>query len=137
MFGCDKTLTLVNTVTDGKTDETRLYAHVFEGCGLYAENGVQAEKSGQAASGKTKIRLPVDSCPGYVSPADWAALDEEARGDAWTLDGKTYILPGEPETMPASAKDISVLRKAGNAVQVTAWHDHRDTVFPHLYAEGG
>jgi hypothetical protein len=136
MFGCDKTLTLVNTVTDGRTDETKLYAHVFTGCGWYAENGVQAEKSGQTASGKTKIRLPVESCPGYLSPAAWAALDEEARADAWTLDGATYILPGEIEKTPASAKDLSAARKAGNAIQITGWHDHRDTVFPHLYAEG-
>jgi hypothetical protein len=134
MFGCDKTLTLINTVTDGRTDETRLYAHVFTACGWYAEQGVQAEKSGQTASGKTKIRLPVESCPGYLSPATWAALDEDARADAWTLDGATYILLGEQA--PATATDIYVARKAGSAVQVTAWHDHRNTVFPHLYAEG-
>jgi hypothetical protein len=136
MFGCDKTLTLVNTVTDGRTDETKLYAHVFTGCGWYAENGVQAEKSGQTASGKTKVRLPVDRCPGYVSPAAWAALDEAARAESWTLDGATYILPGVIESAPATATDIYVARKAGSAIQVTAWHDHRDTVFPHLYAEG-
>lgn len=140
MFKADNTLTVVNRVTDGRTDETRYFCHVFPGCGWFADYAVAAgSRSASTTHGadparKVKVRLPADSCPGFVRPAQWAALDDAARAQAWTLDSQTIIALGShPE---ATAAGLNALRDCGDAMQVTLWHDHTGTVFPHHYAEG-
>ncbi len=134
MFKADKTLTVINRITDGRTDETRYFCHVFAGCGWYANHEVTASGHGVAPARKTKARLPVASCPGFVHPAQWAALDDTGRADAWTLDSQTVIVQGAyPE---ANGEQLRALRKYGSAMQVTLWHDHTGTAFPHYYAEG-
>ena len=37
----------------------------------------------------------------------------------------------------ASDAEFSAVCKQYETARVLAWHDHRDTVFPHLYLEGG
>lgn len=140
MFKTDKTLTVVNRITDGRTDKTRYFCHVFDGCGWFAEHAVAAgsvsasSSHGTKPARKVKARLPAANCPGFVPPAQWAALDDDARATAWTLDSQTLIALGSHPAADAAA--LRTLQKYGDAMQVTLWHDHTDTVFPHYYAEG-
>lgn len=76
----------------------------------------------------------MESCPGFVPPGQWAALDDEARASAWTLDSQTVLLLGAcPEE---AAGQLPARRRYGGAMQVTLWRDHTATAFPHYYAEG-
>ena len=42
--------------------------------------------------------------------------------------------PGEEAAFDAA---FSAACKAHESARVLAWHDHRETVFPHIYLEGG
>lgn len=135
MFLCDKTLTLINCVRDGRTDSVQYFCHVFRGCGWYAEHASKAERTGAAPADSVRVRIPLEAAPGFVPPGQWAALPTDQRAYHWTLDSSTLLVEGAVESVENTAA-LDVLRKTGQVCAVRRWHDHRDTEFPHFYVGG-
>lgn len=134
MFLCDKTVTVVNQVTDGVTDETRLFCRTFSGCGWYTDHAVTGSGTARNSEVSTKARLPVENCPGFTHVRDWRGLTDAQRAECWTLDPQTVLLLGAYS--PTSAAELADARRQTESVQVARWADHRGTCFPHLFVAG-
>lgn len=121
LFNADKVVTVVNLATDGVTDATTYTCRSFAGCSWYSTHGKRREQSGVKPGATVKVRIPADSVPGF--------------GTDWTLDGQTVLFLGAVVVEDDAA--FSAACKAYESARVLAWHDHRETVFPHIYVEGG
>ena len=66
------------------------------------------------------MRIPAEAAPGF--------------GEDWTLDGSTVLVLGAV-TVESDA-EFSTVCKQHETARVREWHDHRETVFPHIYVEG-
>ena len=115
LFKAGKIVTVITRATDGRTDATTYTCRACAGCSWYSTHGKQREQSG------VKVRIPADAAPGF--------------GTDWTLDAQTVLVLGAVEV--ASDAEFSAVCKQYETARVLAWHDHRDTVFPHIYLEGG
>lgn len=121
LFNADKVVTVVNRATDGITDATTYTCRSFAGCSWYSTHGKRREQSGVKPGATVKVRIPADAAPGL--------------GTDWTLDGQTVLFLGAVVVEDDAA--FSAACKAHESARVLAWHDHRETVFPHIYVEGG
>lgn len=121
LFNADKVVTVVNRTIDGVTDATTYTCHSFAGCSWYSTHGKRREQSGVKPDATVKVRIPADAVPGF--------------GTDWTLDAQSVLMLGAVTV--ASDAEFSAACKQHETARVLAWHDHRETVFPHLYVEGG
>ena len=121
LFNADKVVTVVNRTTDGKTDATTYTCHSFAGCSWYSTHGKRRERSGVKPDATVKIRIPADAAPGF--------------GTDWTLDAQTVLFLGA--VYVEDDAEFSAACKAHESARVLAWHDHPETVFSHIYVEGG
>ena len=121
MFKADKIVTVITRTTDGRTDAAAYTCRACAGCSWYSTHRRQREQSGVKSNATVKVRIPADAAPGF--------------GADWTVDAQTVLVLGAVEA--ASDAELSAVCKQYETARVLAWHDHRDTVFPHLYLEGG
>ena len=121
MFKADKIVTVITRTTDGRTDAAAYTCRACAGCSWYSTHRRRAEKNGAAPDATVKVRIPADAAPGF--------------GADWTVDAQTVLVLGAVEV--SSDAEFSAVCKQYETARVRAWHDHRDTVFPHLYLEGG
>lgn len=121
MFNADKIVTVVTRTVDGRTDAVAYTCRACAGCSWYSTHGKRREQSGVKPDATVKVRIPADAAPGF--------------GTDWTLDGQTVLFLGAVTV--ASDAEFSAACKAHESARVLAWHDHRETVFPHIYLEGG
>ena len=121
LFKAGKIVTVITRATDGRTDATTYTCRACAGCSWYSTHGKQREQSGVKSNATVKVRIPADAAPGF--------------GTDWTLDAQTVLVLGAVEV--ASDAEFSAVCKQYETARVLAWHDHRETVFPHLYVEGG
>lgn len=121
LFNADKVVTVICRTTDGKTDATTYTCRACAGCSWYSTHGKRREKNGAAPDATVKVRIPADAVPGF--------------GTDWTMDARTVLVLGAVTV--ASDAEFSAACKQHETARVLAWHDHRETVFPHLYVEGG
>ena len=70
-----------------------------------------------------KVRIPADAVPGF--------------GTDWTLDAQSVLVLGAVTVASDAEFSAACACKQHETARVLAWHDHRETVFPHLYVEGG
>lgn len=120
MFKADKVVTVIRCTTDGAADQTRCACRTFAGCSWYSDHAVRAERSGAAPSPAVKVRIPAQAI--------------QAMDPGWTPKAGDWLVLGA-----AKAEDdagLSALRKRYETARVKVWHDHRNTVFPHIYLEG-
>lgn len=117
MFKAGQTVTLVTCRTDGATDQTLFTCRVFHRCSWFSTHAARAERNGAAPAPVVKIRIP-EPAGGF--------------GEVLPLDARALLVRGEVEAVP----DQKALAGYETA-RVKAWHDHRDTAFPHIYIEGG
>ncbi len=120
MFKADKTVTVIRCTTDGDTDLTRYTCRTFAGCSWYADHAARAERNGTAPAPTVKVRIPAASI--------------QAADPGWTPQPNDLLVLGDA-TVETDA-ELSALRKQSQTARVKAWHDHLDTVFPHIYLEG-
>ena len=116
MFKADQTVTLITCHTDGAADQTLFTCRVFHGCSWVSTHAARAERNGAAPAPVVKIRIP-EPAGGF--------------GEVLPLDSRALLVRGEVEAVP----DRKALAGYETA-RVKAWHDHRDTAFPHIYIEG-
>lgn len=121
LFKAGKVVTVITRTTDGRTDATAYTCRACAGCSWYSTHGKRREKNGAAPDAAVKVRIPADAAPGF--------------GEDWTLDAQTVLVLGAVEV--SSDAEFSAACKQHETARVLAWHDHRDTVFPHIYVEGG
>ena len=121
LFKADKVVTVICRTTDGATDATAYTCRSFAGCSWYSTHGKRAERNGTARDPVVKVRIPADAAPGF--------------GTEWTFSAQSVLVLGAV-TVENDA-DFSAVCKQYETARVLAWHDHRDTVFPHIYVEGG
>ena len=121
LFNADKVITVVNRATDGTTDATTYTCRSFAGCSWYSTHGKRREQSGVKPGATVKVRIPADAAPGF--------------GEDWTLNAQTVLVLGAVEV--SSDAEFSAVCKQYETARVLEWHDHRETIFPHIYVEGG
>lgn len=121
MFKSDKIVTVICRTIDGKTDAVTYSCHACTGCSWYSTHGKRYERNGVAPDAAVKVRIPADAAPGF--------------GEDWTVDAQTVLVLGAVAV--ESDAEFSVVCETYETARVRAWHDHRDTVFPHIYLEGG
>lgn len=136
MFNCNEIVTVICTRTDPASERTAYYCYPFTGCGWYATHAAGHETAGRPPGGKVQVRLPVEAAPGFLPPWEWPRVDEPTRAVTWTLGPGTLLVHGAVAAV-ADAAALAALRRQYDTAEVTAWHDHRATAFPHVYAEGG
>lgn len=120
MFKADKTVTVIRCTTDGKTDLTSYTCRTFAGCSWYADHAARAERNGAAPSPTVKVRIPAEAI--------------QAAEPGWTPQTSDLLVLGA--AVVETDAELSALRKQSQTARVKAWHDHLDTVFPHIYLEG-
>ena len=120
LFKADKTVTVIRCTTDGETDQTSYTCRTFAGCSWYADHAARAERNGAAPSPTVKVRIPADSI--------------QAAEPGWTPQTSDLLVLGA--AVVETEAELSALRKQYQTARVKAWHDHRETVFPHIYLEG-
>ena len=120
VFKADKTVTVIRCTTDGDTDLTSYTCYAFAGCSWYADHATRAERNGTAPAPTVKVRIPAASI--------------QAVEPGWTPQPNDLLMLGAAAV--ETEAELSALRKQVQTARVKAWHDHRETVFPHLYLEG-
>jgi hypothetical protein len=117
MLGGTKTVTVVTTKRDKEASQTIYQLTSFTGCSWRTELTSETDQSGRSTALHCKVRIPLDSGSQLVTSVR----------STWLYQGTLATL--DDETLTALTKRRALFR-------VTAYHDNRDGVEPHLYLEG-
>ena len=120
MFKADKTVTVIRCATNGETDRTSYTCRTFAGGSWYSDHAARAERNGTAPAPTVKVRIPAEAI--------------QAVEPGWTPQPNDLLVLGAASV--ETEAELSALRKQYQTARVKAWHDHRETVFPHIYLEG-
>lgn len=120
LFNADKLVTVIRCTIDGATDQTSYTCRTFAGCSWYADHAARAERNGTAPAPTVKVRIPAEAI--------------QAAEPGWTPQPGDLLVLGA--AVVETDAECSALRGQHQTARVKAWHDHRETVFPHIYLEG-
>jgi len=125
-------MTIYNRVPDPAAKGGFAYHRaVVKGIHWFTDHKVSLGESGLKSADVYKIRIPGESCAGYLPLAEFQALAD--KGGHWTVAKGDYFVRGEMGAEIEKPADLSPYDPA----RVMSWSDNRHGTIPHIRMGGG
>lgn len=122
-------LTLYHIWINPETRKKEYHRTVVRNVHWYTDQKTALGDGGLKSADEYKIRIPLESCTGYLPPMEYKGTTE----GSWTIENGDLFVCGVVDLEIEKASELSVYHPG----QVLSWSDNRRGSLPHIRIGGG